>query len=103
LSTQDHLDLERLKELIGYRYASIREHHCAEDSWEWVFADPRRIHTELDFSVERGRVLRICLMELHGDLEFDFFYYSPGRSTALFGWSSNDGWRFPPQLPVVAT
>jgi hypothetical protein len=33
LSTQDHLDLERLKELMGYRYALIREHHCAEDSW----------------------------------------------------------------------
>jgi hypothetical protein len=42
-------------------------------------------------------------MELHGYLEFDFLYYSPGRSTALFGWSSNDGWRFPPQVPVVAT
>ena len=103
MSTTGRLDLAHLNSLLGYRYASEREHHADGDPWEWTFGDPRPIASETEFVDERNRVLSILLDVLRTDWEFELIYYPPGRGTALFCWSSNEGWVPTPRLPVPSS
>ena len=103
LSTKDHVDLDHLKSLLGYGYASVREHHANGDPWEWVVGDPRRISSQSDFTNERDRLIRIFLAELQTDWSFELLYHPTGRASALYHWSSDDGWMFSPSFATPAT
>ena len=103
LSTKDHVDVDHLNSLLGYSYASMREHHTDGDPWEWAFGDPRRIHSQADFTNERDRLVRIFLAELRTDWSFELLYHPGGRATAVYHWSSDDGWIFPSLLATPAS
>jgi hypothetical protein len=95
------VDLNQLRSALAYSYAHERDHRTPTDPWEYAFGDARRIESEVMFTAERDRIIRVLLVQIAGDWEADILYYPPHRASALYHWSSTEGMLTPYRTVTV--